>query len=88
MTKYDIETEQQMRAFFETLSEKDKRRYAAIEAHKVGYGGQSYMHRILGCSIRTVQRGQAELAANDPIPEGRIRRPGGGRKPFDEKKSC
>lgn len=87
MKKYDAETEQQMRDFFVTLSEKDKRRYAAIEAHKVGYGGQTYMHRILGCSTRTVQRGQAELVANDSFPEGRIRRPGGGRKPFDEKKS-
>ncbi len=40
MKKYDEEVEQQMRSFFETLSEKDKRHYAAIEARKVGYGGQ------------------------------------------------
>jgi hypothetical protein len=46
------------------------------------------MERVLGCSARTIQRGQAELASNDkPLPEGRIRRPGGGRKPFDKKKS-
>ena len=87
MKKYDAEIEQQMRNFFETLSEKDKRHYAAIEARKVGYGGQLYMGSVLGCSARTIQRGQVELAANDrPLLEGRIRRPGGGRKPFDKKR--
>jgi len=39
MKKYDAELEQQMRNFFETLSEKDKRHYAAIEARKVGMVG-------------------------------------------------
>ena len=87
MKKYDVEIERQMRKFFETLTEKEKRHYAAIEASKVGYGGQLYMGRVLGCSARTIQRGQAELASNkDEIPAGRIRRPGGGRKPFDKKK--
>ena len=86
MKKYDAKIEQQMRRFFATLSEKDKRHYAAIEASKIGYGGQLYMQRVLGCSARTIQRGQAELAADVPIPEGRVRRPGGGRKPFDKKK--
>lgn len=85
MKKYDVESEQQMRAFFETLSEKDKRRYAAVEAHKLGYGGQLYMAQVLGCSARTIQRGQAELKANAMLPKGRIRRPGGGRKPYDKK---
>lgn len=87
MKKYDAEIEEQMRTFFEALSEKDKRHYAAIEARKVGYGGQLYMESVLGCSARTIQRGQAELASNQPFPPRRIRRPGGGRKPYDKKKS-
>ena len=87
MKKYDAEVEQQMRSFFEALSEKDKRHYAALEARKVGYGGQLYMESVLGCSARTIQRGQGELASNkEPVPAGRIRRPGGGRKLFDKKK--
>ena len=78
--------EQQMRAFFENLSEKDKRHYAAIEAKKLGHGGQLYMGKVLGCSSRTIQRGQAELKAGTKVPQGRIRRLGGGRKSFDKKK--
>ena len=86
MRKYNSEIEQQMRSFFETLSEKEKRRYAAIEAQKLGYGGQRYLEQVLGCSTRTIQRGIVEVKANDPIGEGRIRRPGGGRKPYDKKR--
>lgn len=85
MKKYDVEDEHQMRAFFETLSEKDKRRYAAVEARKLGHGGQLYMAKVLGCSARTIQRGQAELETNVALPKGRIRRQGGGRKPYDKK---
>src|SRR5665811_937485 len=39
--KYSEEIEQKMRAFFETLNEKDRRRYAAIEAIKLGHGDKS-----------------------------------------------
>lgn len=86
MERYSQEVEKEMRAFYETLSEKDRRRYAAIEARKIGYGGQGYISSILGCATKTIQRGQAELEANDPVPAGRIRRAGGGRKPFDKKR--
>lgn len=85
MRKYNVEDEYQMHAFFETLSEKDKRRYAAVEAKKLGHGGQLYMAKVLGCSARTIQRGQNELKANVELSKGRIRHPGGGRKPFDKK---
>jgi hypothetical protein len=46
---YNEEHEQQMRAFYTSLSEKDKRRYAALEARKLPYGGISYLCRVLGC---------------------------------------
>lgn len=36
---YDTSIEQEMKKFYGTLSEKDKRHYAAIEALKLGYGG-------------------------------------------------
>ena len=38
--KYSDEIENQMKAYFDTLNEKDRRRYAAIEAIKLGHGGQ------------------------------------------------
>ena len=40
---YSPTIEAQMRAFYQSLSEKDRRRYAAIEACKLGHGGHSYM---------------------------------------------
>ena len=79
--RFDETTEQQMRKFFETLSEKDQRRYAAIQARQLGHGGIGYVSRVLGCSTRTISRGMAELEQlpHDPAA-GRVRRPGAGRK--------
>lgn len=77
----DAGVEQNMRDFCATLSEKDRRRFAAIEARRLGYGGIEHMADVLGCSRRTIARGIDELdvLSNDPAA-GRIRRPGAGRK--------
>lgn len=82
---YPEATETFMKKFFNTLSEKDKRRYAAIEAQKLGHGGTSYIARVLGCSRTTIYEGLSELEAlpEDSTPDPRIRRPGGGRKPYE-----
>ena len=69
-----------MRAFFETLNEKDRRRYAGIEAIKLGHGGQKYISSVLGCHFQTVMAGINEITNGSEIPEERIRKPGGGRK--------
>ena len=58
---YSAEHERQMRAFYANLSEKDRRRYAALEARKLPYGGISYLCRVLGCDPKTIGRGLAEL---------------------------
>jgi hypothetical protein len=86
MEPYATEIEQMMRQFYTTLSEKDRRRYAAIEARKLERGGVTYIARVLGCDPKTIQAGMKEL---DHLPEekgmvGRVRRPGGGRKPYYE----
>lgn len=77
----DQAVEQRMRAFFETLSEKDRRRYAAVEARRLPHGGIAYLAEVFGCSRRTIERGLDELQhlPYDPAA-GRVRRPGGGRK--------
>ena len=79
--RYEPEVEARMRGLFESLSEKDGRRYAAVEADKLGFGGITYIAEVLGCSRRTIEHGLAELddLPNDPV-KGRIRRPGAGRK--------
>ena len=72
---------QHMCDFCSTLSEKDRRRFAAIEARQFGRGGITYVAELLGISRRTIRRGLDELnqLSSDPA-EGRIRRPGAGRK--------
>jgi hypothetical protein len=82
---WDAAVEKNMRDFYVTLSEKDRRRFAAVQARQFGYGGVRYMAEVLGCSRRTIERGLAELddLPHDPAA-GQVRRPGAGRK----KKSC
>ena len=74
-----------MKDFFNSLSEKDSRRYAAVEAQKLGRCGISYIAKVLGCSRTTIYAGQKELGA---LPEqkqdSRIRRKGAGRKGYEE----
>lgn len=43
---YSPGTEERMRNFYGSLSEKDRRRYAAVEAAKSGHGGIRYMRRV------------------------------------------
>ncbi len=38
MQPYPTKVEQQMQRFYQSLSEKDRRRYAAVEALKLGWG--------------------------------------------------
>jgi hypothetical protein len=77
--------EKNVRDFYATLSEKDRRRFAAVQARQLGSGGVRAIAEVLGCSRRTIERGLAELDAlpHDPAV-GQVRRPGAGRK----KKSC
>ena len=79
--QFDAATERNMQDFFATLSEKDQRRFAALEARQLGYGGVKYVAEVLDCSRRTIERGLAELddLTNDPAV-GQVRRPGAGRK--------
>ena len=77
--RYTEEIESTMRKFFETLSEKDRRRYAALEAMKLGNGGQQYICGILGCDPSTIRKGTVELQEEISADE-RIRQPGGGKK--------
>jgi len=92
MQTYSRETEETMRSFFNTLNEKDRRRYAGIEALKLGHGGLKYIARILGCSRRTVKKGAREVSglSSQKIQERiqepkRIRQSGGGRKCYNKK---
>ena len=70
-----------MKAFYDSLSEKDRRRYAGIEAEKLGYGGTAYLASILGCDEKTIRQGGSDV---EQLPEdeaeGRIRKKGGSQE--------
>ncbi|MDQ3248997.1 MAG: hypothetical protein M3Q45_07260 [Chloroflexota bacterium] len=77
---YGQEIEEQMKNLYQSLSEKDQRRYAAIEAKKLGYGGISYICRLFACDPSSVKNGLSELETPLKAKEKRIRKAGGGRK--------
>lgn len=64
MTDYSKEIENMMYAYYLSLSEKDGRRYAAIEAAKLGHGGISYVADLFGCCRQTIATGVEELKKN------------------------
>lgn len=65
------------------LDERQRRLYLASEADALGHGGIAAVARVAEVSESTVMRGRAELA-DGAEPLGRVRRPGGGRKPAVE----
>ncbi len=69
-----------MQRFYRSLSEKDRRVYAAVEALKLGYGGSSYIAHVLGCDHKTIKRGIDDLREPPHLASGRVRQAGGGRK--------
>ena len=62
---YSNSIESEMKKFYKSLSEKDKRRYAALEAQKLGWGGISYVMQLLGCSRNTIIKGLEDLEKMD-----------------------
>jgi hypothetical protein len=79
---YSKGIESEMVKFYNSLSEKDKRRYAAVEAKKLGHGGIKYISELFGCHRNTITEGKSELENSevDKFNEKSIREKGGGRK--------
>jgi transposase len=68
------------RAIVGDLDERASRRWAAVEAIALGYGGITAVATATGISDRTIRNGIKELNSNDPLPSSRQRQPGGGRR--------
>lgn len=78
MKPYPPEIEASMKALYESLSEKDRRRYAAVEAGKLGHGGQRYIADLFGCHPNTIRHGRAEVSElPQDEAQGRVRKKGG-----------
>jgi hypothetical protein len=76
MAGYTAEVERLMRRLFGSLKESDRRRYAAIEAAKLGHGGTEYIATVLGCDPKTIRQGLAELEGEGELEAGRSRKRG------------
>src|SRR6266850_5422435 len=78
---YSPEIERLLYQYYQSLSEKDRRRFAALEAIKLGHGGIRYIAKVLACDPQTVKDGMRERKQLPDDPVGsRVRKPGGGRK--------
>lgn len=79
--------EDAIRCRFETLrdrlDERGRRLFAAAEVRAAGYGGLAAVARATGIARSTLGRGLKELD-QPPLPAGRQRRPGSGRRPLTE----
>jgi len=81
MQRYEEKVERYMRLFYDSLSEKDRRRYAAVEAEKLGHGGVEYVAEVMKCHASTVRQGREDIVQlpEDAAPD-RVRKKGGTQK--------
>lgn len=86
MHYYSSSLESEMVCYYESLGERGKREYAALESKKLPYGGKGYICKLFKMSYFRLRKGLKEL--NDADFKSslgvRERRLGGGRKKFCE----
>ena len=81
MKPYSARIARQMVELYRSLSEKDRRRYAAVEAAKLGYGGTAYIADLFDCDPDTIRQGRMDVEElpHDPAA-GRVRKKGGAQE--------
>jgi transposase len=67
------------------LDERARRIWAAAEARSHGRGGIAAVVRATGIAESTIRRGIAEVRCGERAPEGRVRRPGAGRRSIEDR---
>lgn len=67
------------------LNERQWRLFLGVQAMQRERGGISHVCNISKASWKTVQRGVRELKTKEKLPDGKVRRAGGGRKKLKEK---
>ena len=70
------EVEQVVKTMYLSLREKDRRRYAAVEAAKLGHGGIEYLAALLDCDPKTIRQGRRDLDDLPDVPPERCRKKG------------
>ena len=78
---YPLHVERAMQQVFQSLAERDRRIYAAVEACKLGHVGIGYIAQLFGCHRQTIRRGLQELHQPACSPPGRSRKKGAAENP-------
>ena len=66
------------------MDERGRRLFAAAEVRAAGRGGLALVSKITGLARSTINRGEDDLGG-EPLPAGRVRRVGGGRRAIGDK---
>jgi hypothetical protein len=76
MQTFPLHIQTMMQRLYQSLNERDRRRYAAIESVKLGHGGLNYVSQILNCDPKTIQVGLLELNDINVLDTSRQRKKG------------
>lgn len=78
---FDSEIQSMVKAFYERLTEDNRRLLAAIESKRIGHRGIFIISKFFGCSRPTIYKGLKELEnPSNLTPPENIRSKGAGRK--------
>ncbi|MDR3340266.1 MAG: hypothetical protein LBT25_09305 [Candidatus Symbiothrix sp.] len=77
---FAIDPEPYDKVFCNNLSEKDRRIFCGLEAIRIGAHGVNAVSIKYKINKHTVRKGKAELLSGKLLPEGKVRKSGGGRK--------
>src|SRR5262249_60965281 len=79
---WDTSVEKNVRDFYHTLSEKDRRRFAAVQTRQLGYGRVGGISEGVGGSRGTIEGGLVGVGAlaHNPAARQARRPPAGGKK--------
>ncbi len=75
-----IDNLEEKKTFFHSLNERQRRHFAATEANALGWHGVLWASEAFDIHPHTIREGKKELAQNQTLPPGSIRKAGGGRK--------
>ena len=66
--------------FYSSLNERQQRHFLGLAANELGHGGILLVSQAFGVDRNRVSRGLQEVKSGEKLPDGRIRKKGGGRK--------
>ena len=68
IVNYALKAMEQMRLHYSRLPKKERKRYAALEALKLGQDGVDYVSYVLGIRKNTIRKAIKEIVAESETP--------------------